>query len=233
MANEPLNPTTPPVEPGEGTSIEKFKTGKDRDQAYLELEAKSRENDRRLAELEQQLERVSTAHQPDPYAGRSFTDLYPGTQPGQGVDPEHQLASRLLTRPTEVLKDVYQRAVNDTMAQVTTYMQQQDLVNRFKNENPDLARHEEIVAMYVRRQPQNLSSEERLRRAAPEARRYINDIAKAGGGQGASLDPASYVEAPSGQRTPVTAPVTKEPSDDDELSEAIRERNAFQQKRRL
>jgi hypothetical protein len=232
MANEPQSPTTP--ESGPGTSIEKFKTPEDRDKAYLELESFSRDQARRLAELEKKLDTFDQAPAPqaDPNEGKSFTDLYPSRQ--QADARETELASRLLTKPTEVLREHAEYIRRQTMQEVQGMVANMDAINRFKQSNPDLAKHEEIVALFVRKQPENLSPTERLKRAAPEARRYLADIAKSNiNPTQPSLDPATYVEAPTSRPSSPTSPVTPEPSEEDELTEMIRERSAIQAKKRL
>ena len=230
MANEPLDPTT--QDSGQGTSIEKFKSPEERDRAYKELEKFSHVQAQRLADLEKKLESLEQPqHQPqEDY--RSFTDLYPAAQP-QLDQRETELASRLLTKPTQVLREHAEYVRQQTMREVESMVSNMDAVNRFKNENPDLARHEEIVAMFVRKQPSNLSPAERLKRAAPEARSYLASIAKSSVSASPTLDPSTYVEAPTSRPSQSTASVAQEPSEEDELSEMIRERSALQQKRRL
>lgn len=231
MANEPLEPTTP--ESGAGTSIEKFKTPEERDKAYLELESFSREQARRLADLEKKLETIETVPtqpQPDPY-GRSFTDLYPSRQ--QLDQRETELASRLLTKPTEVLREHAEMVRKQTMQEVSQQLAAQQAIHSFQVSNPDLAKHEEIVAMFVRRQPENLSPTERLRRAAPEARKYIAELVKTNPSVSPALDPATYVESPTQRPSGQTIAPAPEPSEADDLTEFIRERSAIQQKKRL
>jgi hypothetical protein len=233
MANEPQNPQNP-VEDGPGTSIEKFKTSEERDRAYLELEKFSKTQAREMAEMKQRMEQWESQYaQPAPQDNRSFTDLYPSQQQYQqqvqGIDQrEQELASRLLTRPSEVLRQLRQEANRDAMALVTNL----DAINRFKADNPDLAKHDELVGVYVRRQPENLPPHERLRRAAPEVRKYLQSIAKSGHQQPIELDPDSYIEAPT-QRAAPPAPPPAPPSEEDELTELIRERTAIAAKKRL
>lgn len=228
MANEPLNPITPESE--QGTSIEKFKTSEARDKAYLDLEKFSHDQAQRLADLEKRLDAQANS-QPQPEQDqRSFTDLYPSRQ--QQDAGETELASRLLTNPSQVLREHGEYVRNQTMQQMHVYVQNMEMINRFKSDNPDLAKHEEIVGMFVKRQDQRLSPKQRLDKAIPEARAYLASIAKSGNTAQPSLDPNTYVEAPAGQAVTSTAPV-KAASEEDDLTEFIRERSAIQAKKRL
>jgi len=101
-----------------------------------------------------------------------------------------------------------------------------DAVSDFKTKHPDLAQYEEIVSVFVQRQPSNLSPRDRLERAAPEARKMIASIAQKGAPKGAdNIDPSTFVESPSGSRDGAprsSAPTQK--SEEDELSEYMKER---------
>jgi hypothetical protein len=232
MVIEPQDPAT--QDSGSGTSIEKFTSPEARDQAYLELEKLSYSQTQRLADLEKKLEAMEVMQQQaSPQDQRSFTDLYPSQQP-QVDKRETELASRILTRPSEVLREHAQYVRRETLKEVQQEMQAQRAIDRFQVENPDLARHEDIVSIYVRRQPDNLTPAERLKRAAPEVRKYLADIAK-GNNQQASqqLDPATYVESPTSHPSGAPAAPAQPQSQEDELSEMIRERHAIQDKKRL
>jgi hypothetical protein len=219
---------TPQLEGTEpGTQIEKFKSAADRDKAYLELETQNRDQARRLADIEAKLDAYATmAPAPQAQPERSFTDLYPSQKSDN--EREAELAAKLLTRPSEVLRDIERRTREQVMSEVRAHSANEAVVNRFRAEHPDLARHEEIVAMYVRKQPENLSSEQRLRLAIPEARKYIASIV--GQPSTTTLDPAAYVESPT-QRSSAAPAVAAEPSDEDELSTLIRERATLMQKK--
>jgi len=227
MSTEPQAPTTP--ESGPGTSIEKFKTPEDRDKAYLELESFSKEQARRLSDLEKSIEQLTPRQQEQD--NRSFTDLYPAAQPAQD-QRETELASRLLTRPSEVLRQHAEYVRAEARKEFAQHLSAMEAVNTFKSSNPDLAKHEEIVTMFVRKQPDNLSHSERLKRAAPEARAYLRSIAGTSN-PATNLDPSTYVEAPSQQGGSTAAPVAAQPSEEDELTEMIKERSAIQAKKRL
>jgi hypothetical protein len=232
MAVDNGTPTTSESEAG--TSIEKFKTPADRDKAYLELEKLSLDQARRLSDMEKKLDDfASYVPQAPQQDQRNFTDMYPSRQ---DVDrKEAELAAKLLTKPTEVLADVARRAREETLQEVAVQMANMDAVNRFKSDFPDLAKHEEIVAMFVRRQPHNLTPAERLKRAAPEARKYLSEIANTNPNkQPNGFSPDVYVEAPSGsERAPQGGTTEKEPSAEEDLNDFLSSRRARQQKHRL
>lgn len=227
MSEETQSSPTTQAADGPGTEIEKFKTAADRDKAYLELETQNRDQARRLADIEAKLDAYSSMTQAQPVQPeRSFTEQYPSQK--SDSEREAELAAKLLTRPSEVLRDLRRQTREEVMNEVRAHSANEAVVNRFRAEHPDLARHEEIVAMYVRKQPDNLSSEQRLRLAIPEARKYLASIA--GTPSTTTLDPAAYVESPTQRSQPQVATPT-EPSDEDELTQLIRERAAIQQKR--
>jgi hypothetical protein len=227
MAETPETPATP--ESGSGTSIEKFKTPEERDRAYVELERLAYSQTQRLADLERKLEGLE---QPAPAPERSFTELYPSSQP-KLYQRETELASRLLTEPSRVLREHAEFVRQNTIREVEQLISHQDAIARFKQANPDLAAHEEIVGMFVRKQPSNLSPSERLKRAAPEARAYIASLARNSNQASTTLDPATYVEAPTSRSAPAAPSQASQPTEDDDLSEMIRERSALQNKKRL
>jgi hypothetical protein len=230
MELEPQAPATQDL--GSGTSIEKFKSSEERDRAYVELEKLTYSQTQRMADLETKLSQMESQQQQAPQDNRSFTDLYPG-QP-QLDKRETELASRLLTKPSEVLRQHAEWVRSESRKEFQQELQAQRAIDRFQIENPDLAKHDEIVGIYVRRQPENLSPAERLKRAAPEARKYLAEIAK-GNNQQASqtLDASTYVESPTSQPSGAAAAPAAPLSQEDELSEFIRERSAIQAKKRL
>ena len=235
MANETEgNPTTQSAG-GPGTTIEKFKTADDRDKAYLELEKQNGDQARRLADVEARLEAyasmntATSQYAPATHAApqnQSFTDLYPSTKTDD--QREAELATRLLTKPSEVLNNVARRVREETLAEVRAAQANEAVVNRFRVEHPDLAKHEEVVAIFVRKQPENLSAENRLKLAIPEARKYLAGIAGNSAPQ-TTLDAAAYVESPTQRPGATGGTASAEPSDEDELSAMIRERSARQQ----
>jgi hypothetical protein len=220
-----------PTGTGPGTTIEKFKSAEDRDRAYLELEKQNSEQARRLADIEAKLDAYATMAPQTPQQDqwqpqRSFTDMYPSQKSDN--EREAELAAKLLTRPSEVLRDIERRTREEVMREVRQHNANEAAVARFRAEHPDLVKHEEIVAMFVRKQPENLSPEQRLRLAIPESRKYLASLS--GQPSTTTLDPAAYVESPT-QRPGATPAVAAEPSDEDELSAIIRERTTLMQKK--
>lgn len=233
MAIESQDPATQGS--GSDTSIEKFKSAEERDRAYLELEKLSYSQTQRMADLEkklEQMEQMQLQAAPAQEDNRSFTDLYPSAQPRLD-QRETELASRLLTKPSQVLREHAEWVRNESRREFQQELQAQRAIDRFQIENPDIAKHEDLVAIYVRKQPENLSPAERLRRAAPEVRKYLADIAKSNQSAAPTLDASTYVESPTSQPSGATSAPAAAPTQEDELTEMIRERSAIQAKKRL
>lgn len=231
MENEAQNPAT--HESGSGTSIEKFKTPEERDKAYLELEKLSYAQTQRLADMERKLTdlEVAATQRPQPEPDyRSFTDMYPSRKSPE--QHETELASRILTKPSDVFREQEARLRREMMAEMQQALMTQAAVNRWQVENPHLAKHEELISAFVAKQPGNLPPYERLKRAGDEASKYIANLTQTNNKPGVKLDSAAYVESPSSGTSGQTAPVTA-PSEEDDLTEMIRERAAIQAKKRL
>lgn len=229
MAVDPQNPVTP--ESGSGTSIEKFKTPEDRDRAYLELEKLSYSQTQRLADMEKKIADLEVAATRTPEQdNRSFTDMYPSRQ--QADQRETELASRILTKPSDVFREREEAIRKNVMAEVQMAMATQAAVSRWQMENPHLAKHEELITAFVGKQPGNLPPYERLKRAGEEASKYIAGLTKGNNNAGAKMDSAAYVESPSSGSDGQTV-TPQVPSEEDDLTEMIRERTAIQQKKRL
>lgn len=213
-------PEGQPAEGSEGTAISKFKSAQDRDNAYLELEKKSRLDSQRLADLEAKLEQLATltsqGSQRQEEDQRSFTDEY------KSQDEVKKFWARFAVKPEEV----FQERENQMMGRMMAVIETKSAVEDFKNKNPDLAKHEELVSIFVKKQPTNLSPAERLKKAAPEARKYLAELARSGvSSQEDKLDAETFVESPSNARESVPAARSKE-ENDDPLAEVIREHSA-------
>ena len=215
--------------PVEETGIEKFKSGKERDKAYVEAERALYEQTTRIKELERRLDEVATqvAQPPPPAPGQEqFTDVYKS-------QAEQDALKKFYTNPVQFIREERQAAARDAVAFTQTLLAHQQLVEQFKRDNPDLAKHEKVVAMYVQSEPMTLPPDERLNRAAKKAREYLLDIA---GGKGNAIppNPDAFVESPSGIRTPApTPPPEKASSPDAELADYAKERAAWSNKRRI
>jgi hypothetical protein len=232
MAIESQDPATQTS--GSETSIEKFKTAEDRDKAYTELEKLSYSQTQRLAELEKKLDHAMEMQQQAaaPVDNRSFTDMYPSREAQDKRETE--LASRILTNPSRVLQEHAESVRQQTLREVSQLMATQNAIARFQTKNPDLANHEDLVTIYVRKQPESLSPSERLDRAGQEVRKYLGSIVKGNNQQSQDkLDPSTYVESPTSQPSGTASAPAAAPSQEDDLTEMIRERNALQAKKRL
>lgn len=200
-----------------GTSIEKFKTGKERDKAYLESEKQLRAQGQKMADLEtkvDQLASIAASRQADaePQQER-ITDTY------KSQEELKRFWERFATKPQDVFDEVVERAVVRSRAETLA----RDAIQDFKRENPDLAKHEDLVSNFVGKTDPRKSPRDRLRLAAPEVRKYIAELAKGGSRTESELDANAFVERPSGSRDSGQHAITEEPSNEDELALAIKE----------
>jgi hypothetical protein len=237
-------PTTPeqgPDHEGEeaGTSIEKFKSGEERDKAYVELEKFTRSQGEQLATLQKQLEDLNlTLHQRQS-DDRSYGDYSRYTYPGQpetvyGNDPQSDVKRRFYVDPIQVIDEKLQHTASKVIQAVEERMAHQEMVHSFKLDNPDLVKHEPLVASFVRRQDPRLPPHEKLSRAAKEARAYLAEVARGGSPQSQGPNPDAYVETPTGHRAPQTAPKSEPAySIDDEVSEYVKTHATTRDKRRI
>lgn len=204
-----------------GTSIEKFKTAEDRDRAYLELEKKTRTQDQTMAELQEKVDQLAAlaASRQTPEdqlekRGSDFADTY------KSQDELKKFWERFASKPQEVFQELQEK----TVQAVRNEMLARDAVNEFKREFPDLAKHEELVSIFVNKTDPKLSPRDRLRKAAPEARKYLAELARSGQGkEGDTLDSDAFVESPSGSRDVAPKSTPKPSTEQDELAEVIKE----------
>lgn len=215
--------TTPSTE--DGTQIPKFKSAEDRDTAYIELEKRSHSQAQELAELRRRMEDYSQSQQLPSQRdsqGPSFTDQY------KSQEELKAFWNRFASNPKEIFREVQEEVLREAEARVVMRDQARDAIADFKVKHPDLAPYEEIVTMFVTRQPTNLSARERLERAALEARKMIANIAQSGQPSPApSVDPSTFIESPSSSRAGGTkAPVAKTASESDEVDDYFAERRA-------
>lgn len=213
--------TTPEAD---GTQISKFKSAEDRDKAYLELEKQAHAQAQELAEVKRKMEdfSASTAVQQDQ---QQFTDVY------KSQEELKKFWDRFAQKPQEVFGEWAAQTMDAVEKRIAVRDAARDAISDFKNKHPDLAPYEEIVSIYVQRQPTNLSPRERLERAAPEARKMIASIAQRGTNQTQDLDTSTFVEAPSTNREPSSRTVSKAAPQEDALSEYLREQNSMMAKK--
>lgn len=217
----------------EETSIEKFKTGKDRDKAYLEAEKSLTEQSTKIKELERKYDEMLVAqsqaaqqYQQQPQQ-QEFTDVYKS-------QAEQEALKRFYGNPMQYIKDSQAAAVRDAVGYTQNLLAHQSLVDNFKRDNPDLAKHEKVVAMFVQGEPQALPPQERLQRAAKKARDYLLDIAGKAPQGSESFNPDTYVESPSSrQHAQPKKQEDKEQSPDEVLAEYTKERSNWTNKRRI
>lgn len=207
-----------------GTSIEKFKTGKERDKAYLEAEKQLRFQSQKMADLESkvdQLASVAASKQADAEQQERFTDTY------KSQEELKHFWERFATKPQEIREEWIQEAVVRARNELVA----RDAIQDFKRDNPDLAKHEDLVSTFVGKTDPKKSPRERLRLAAPEVRKYIAELAKGGSKTEAEVDTNAFVEGPSGSRDSGQRTTTTEPSEEDELALAIKEHSNLMAKK--
>ena len=235
QGNEPTTPVTEPDGNRSGTSIDKFKSGEERDRAYTELEKLTRTQAEAVATLSKQVEDLTVtiggAQQQD-YG--QYDQGYGRGQPQHQVPSQQETMRRFYSDPLGVIDEKLNHVANTVLTAIDQRLANQAMIDDFKRENPDLVRHEAIVASFVRNQPQNLPPKEKLMRSAKDARAYLADIARGQGSpQQTNADPNTYVEPPTGTRT-VVAPTTEpELSNEDETVKWLKEREVMRHKRML
>jgi hypothetical protein len=212
-----VGPNGEPIEE-EGTAISKFKSAQDRDNAYLELEKKSRSDSQRLADLEAKLEQIASmqVEQRAPVQNedrREFSEEY------KNQDQLKAFWARFASKPEEVFKEREEQMIG----RISAILDTRSAVENFKLKNPDLAKHEELMTIFVKKTPANLSPAERLNKAAPEVRKYLAEIARPGAASREDdFNAEAFVESPSGSRES-SAPAASKEEPEDSLAEAIRE----------
>lgn len=186
--------TTPPED---GTQIPKFKSAEERDAAYIELEKRAHSQSQELAELKRKMDDFEASKEVQrPAQGEQFTDVY------KSQEELKKFWERFAAKPQEVFGEWASQTMKAVEERIAYRDHARDAVAEFKAKNPDLAPYEEIVGMFVQRQPENLSARDRLERAAPEARKMIASIAQRGSNSPQGMqDPNTFVEPPSGTRT--------------------------------
>jgi len=219
------NAETEGAEGSAGTSIEKFKTGKERDKAYLELEKHSSRQNQKMADLEakvDQLASIAASKQADEQPEK-FSDTY------KSQEELKRFWERFATKPQEVFEEVVEKAVGRSRVESLA----REAIQDFKRDNPDLARHEDLVSSFVARTDPKKAPRERLRLAAPEVRKYIAELAKGGSRSEEKLDADTFVEGPSGSRDSGQRSTVSEPSEEDELALALKEHSALMAKKMI
>jgi hypothetical protein len=218
----------------------KYSSLDEAERGHKELERFAYEQSRRAAELSKQLEQLASNPQ---IPGASYGYAPQGSVPGYGsfIDPRQEAELQTFyTNPLEYLKrrdaEVEKRAADQVRREFRAELQSRDVLAQWKSENPDLVRHEPLVATFVAQQSAHLPVRERLDRAAEEARRYLaNEIAR-NGQRGQAPNPNQVVESPANGGVPgaqYVSPTQEQLPTEDALAEYVKERNAFKEKRML
>jgi len=158
---------------------------------------------------------------------------YPGF-----IDPRQEAELQALnTNPLEYLHrrdvEVEKRAYERVTREVRAELQARDTLSQWKSENPDLVRHEPLVATFVAQQLPNLSVREKLERAGEEARRYLTKEVARNGQASQAPQPGSVVESPASGDAglPQFSGAQEQAPTEGSLAEYVRERNSWKDKR--
>lgn len=217
----------------------KYTSLEDAERGYKELERFAYEQSRQAADARRQIEQLASAQIPGSAYGYVPAQQAAGMgyQPGF-IDPRQEAEIQdFYTNPLNHLRkrdeSVKRQAAEEIRREMRAELAARDTLQAWKGENPDLVRHEPLVATFVAQQPAHLSVREKLDRAAEEARRYLTrELASAGQSRQAP-NPNVVVESPGGG-SPVNVrslDSQEQASSENELADFVRERNAWKDKR--
>jgi len=137
-------------------------------------------------------------------------------QPSREEKPSEPIGDRLLENPDEVLAEREKKIREDLTKEFNAKLYYQQLATKFRQENPDLAPHEDLVALFMNKTDLSKSTEERLKNAIEMTRNYItkiqNEGAKKLAGKASETKKAS-VEG-GGASKPAPPPKEEEPYED-------------------
>lgn len=228
-ASQETQPTPQPKFLGKYSSVEEAERG------YKELERFAYEQSRQAADARKQLEQLASNQIP----GSAYGYVPAGQVPGYPgfIDPRQEAElQEFSVNPLSYLnkrdEKVRRQAAEEIRREVRAELSARDTLSQWKGENPDLVRHEPLVATFVAQQPAHLSVREKLDRAAEETRRYLaSELARSGQGRQAP-QPGTFVESPGGAPVPAQSAQYQEPATSEaELADFVRERNAWKDKR--
>lgn len=221
---------------GKYTSLEEAERG------YKELERFAYEQSRRATDAQKQLETLASQPQ---FQGAPYGYAPAGTVPGYAgypgfIDPRQEAElQQFSTNPLEYLRrrdtEVEKRAIDRARQEFRGELAARDTLGQWKSENPDLVRHEPLVATFVAQQPAHLSIREKLDRAGEEARRYLASEISRQARTGTAPNPNQVVESPfsGGDGVQHIAPFQEPVTSEGELADYIKERNTWKQQRQL
>lgn len=225
-----------PVQP-KRKFLGKYETEEEAERGYKELERFAYAESRRAAETAKQLEQLAAQ---STFSAAPYGYAPQGSVPGYGSyqDPRREAELQAFAvDPLEYLRkrdaEVEKRTAAQVRQEFRAELQSRDILMQWKAENPDLVRHEPLIATFVAQQPAHLPVREKLDRAAEEARRYLTkELAR--NGQGSQIpNPSQIVESPANASVFQHAPVgAQEPvSQEESLAEYVKERNAWKNSR--
>jgi hypothetical protein len=204
--------TPNPVEPDGDDEPElyagKFKSAKDLEKAYTELQSLRSKDSDRLARLEEKYEEIELANQPEPEL-----------EPAPITEDKTDLLARFYSDPAAVLKAEREAAKAEARAEAQQLVAAERTLSRYYAANPDLVQHEELISFAFKKTPANLNPAERLSRAGDRVREMLGSpkAPKAKGG----LTADDFVESPDAADNPTRTVSTRVMTPDEELKEYL------------
>lgn len=234
--NAQAGATQEPVQP-KRKFLGKYETEEEAERGYKELERFAYAESRRAADNAKQLEQLATQ---STYSAAPYGYAPQGSVPGYGSyqDPRREAELQAFAvDPLEYLRkrdaEVEKRAANQVRQEFRAELQSRDILLQWKSENPDLVRHEPLIATFVAQQPAHLPVREKLDRAAEEARRYLTKELARNGQASQVPQNSQIVESPANGTTfnQAVPQGQEQVSQEDSLADYIKERNAWKQSR--
>lgn len=229
-AEQSQQPQTQPKFLGKYTTIEEAERG------YKELERFAYDQSRQAADTRKQLEQLAASQVPGSTYG--YVPVQNAAGLGYNIDPRQEAELQdFYANPLNHLRrrdeNVRQQTAAEIRREMRAELNARDTLSAWKADNPDLLRHEPLVATFVAQQPAHLSVREKLDRAAEEARRYRDSELAKNGPARQTPQLGQFVESPGGG---VGASVRDlehqdQVSQEGELADFVKERNAWKDKR--
>lgn len=159
--------------------------------------------------------RIGSGGRADDYGRRD-----PAKGEGEEFDP-----AKFVMNPREYLDKRDQKMMGEIHKVVAFAVGNAAMVNDFKTKNPDLAKHERLVATFLKDTDFRKSLQERMTDAAKLTREYLIDLKKelSGPGKGRTAEGGDHIEGPGGEGAPAKKAQVE---DDEDLVTYARERNA-------
>jgi hypothetical protein len=206
----------------------KYKTAEELEEGYKQLQGLTTRVSQRVADLEYQMEQ-------DAAQRNVVTNTDQGAQDPNGF--ANIFSSKLFTDPEGTLASREQKLRDDIRREVQTTVSAAALYQRFLGRNPDLEPYEDMLVQFINREHPQSPANERLENAGKALRAEIQKIRATGNRQtGRAANANEFVESPdqlgAGDRQAIV-PKEQEPSEEDRLSEYLKERAQVVIKKRI